>query len=105
MTLYAKINSENIVENVIICEDSQIGLFTGYWVKITDSTKEAYIGREYNSVSNKFIPIKPQYNSWVLDENFNWVAPIEKPESGNYFWNEDLVQWEEYELDNTTPEE
>lgn len=103
MSKYAKINSDNIVENVIACEDSQIGIFPGEWVKITEETKEAFIGGGYNRISNKFIAIKPPFDSWILDEDFNWSAPKPKPESGDYRWNEDIVDWEEYESDHTPP--
>ncbi len=47
MSKYAKINSENIVENIIICEDSQVGLLSGKFVKVTDASREAEIGYEY----------------------------------------------------------
>lgn len=105
MSKYAKINSESIVENIIICEDSQIMSFPGEWIKVTELTKEAFVGGEYKREQNKFIAIKPHYNSWILDEDFNWAPPVEKPSSGDYLWNEDLVQWEEYEPDNTVIEE
>lgn len=105
MSKYAKINSSNIVENVIVCEDSQIGSFPGEWIKVTAETKEAHVGGEYNRENSKFISVKPQFDSWVLDEDFNWVAPTEMPLSGNYIWNESLAQWEEYEPDNTAPQE
>jgi hypothetical protein len=103
MSKYAKINSENIVENIIVCDDSQIGIFPGSWIKITEETKEAFIGGEYNHENAKFIPIKPHYSSWVLDENFDWVAPVVKPSDGFYIWNEETLQWQEPEI--AVPEE
>jgi len=105
MSKYAKINSENIVENVIVCGDSQIGIFPVEWIKVTSETKEAYIGGEYNRENSKFIAIKPQFDSWELNDNFDWAPPVEMPSVGHYLWNETLVQWEEYEPDNTAPQE
>ena len=101
MSRYAKINLNNIVENVIVCEDSQISLQDGYFVKVTTETKNAQIGGEYNKESNKFILIKP-HESWILDEDFNWTSPVEIPSNAqltpldaviNYFWNEENQEW------------
>ena len=105
MSKYAKINSENIVENVIECEDSQISIFPGEWIKVTNSTKDAHIGGDYNRENSKFISVKPPFDSWILDNNFDWVAPAEMPTEGNYLWNEELVAWEEYTPTNILPEE
>lgn len=104
MNKYAKIEN-NIVTNVIISDDSQIATFDGIYVKISESTNDAWIGGEYREDVNKFIPIKPHFDSWILDSNYVWVAPVEKPSSGEYLWDENLVQWVEYEPDNTAPEE
>jgi len=97
MSKYAKINSENIVENVIICDDSQIFLFDGNYIKVTSDTRDANIGCEYNVSHNKFISAKP-YPSWVLGEDFIWHAPNgDSPEDGDYEWNEELQQWNNLE--------
>lgn len=40
---YAKIE-QGIVTNLILCEDSQIGSQNGYYVKVTEATKEGKIG-------------------------------------------------------------
>jgi hypothetical protein len=93
MSKYAKINSENIVENVIVCEDSQIGTQSGDHIKVTDITRDAVLGGSYDSINNKFINLKP-YQSWVLGEDFNWQSPIgAKPEDGDYEWNEEDASW------------
>jgi hypothetical protein len=102
MSLYAKINETNIVENIIICEDSQISLINGRHVKVTELTGNASIGFEYSSDHNKFIAIKP-FDSWVLDNDlFAWKAPVALPEDANvtplgsvinYRWNEEDQEW------------
>jgi hypothetical protein len=93
MSLYAKINSENIVENVIVCEDSQISSIEGFYIKETTSTKSANVGEKYDSVNNKFIPAKP-YESWKLGEDFEWHAPAALPSlDGTYEWKEDAQEW------------
>lgn len=93
MTRYAKINLDNIVENTIVCDDSQISLFQGNFIKITETTGDCSIGDLYLLESSKFIPPKP-YESWVLDESFNWVSPIgENPNPAIKYWDEETQSW------------
>ena len=41
-----------------------------------------------------FIPPKPDYPSWVLDEGTClWVAPVPMPEDGAYVWDEEAGDW------------
>jgi len=85
MSKYAKINSDNIVENIILCDDLQILLLDGRYIKITDSTKDAEIGYSYHSDVDKFVS-KKLWDSWSLnEETYEWEAPIQKPSSGNYY--------------------
>ncbi len=91
MSRYAKINSENIVENIIICEDSSISLFSENYIKETEETQKANIGNTWDAENQKFIAPKP-YDSWSLNENFEWQAPVEKP-SLNAFWDESNMSW------------
>jgi hypothetical protein len=91
MSNYAKINSENIVENVIICEDSNISLFSGNYIKETEETQKASIGDTWDTENKKFIAPKP-YDSWTLNENFIWTAPVEQLVSNSY-WDEDSNSW------------
>jgi hypothetical protein len=95
MSRYAKINSgSNIVDNIIVCEDSQINLLDGTFVKIIlESTKECSVGYSYDAENNKFISPKP-YDSWVLDENFEWISPIgENPNPALKCWDEESQNW------------
>lgn len=92
MSKYAKIEN-NIVTNIIVCEDSQIVNFDGTFIKITENTGSAAIGLEYNLSKNKFIKNKP-YDSWVLSEDLVWVSPIgDAPSDGSYEWNEEDQEW------------
>lgn len=95
MSKYAKINSENIVENIIECEDSQIALLEGIFIKVSNDTNEPFIGGEYIKGKNKFIENNP-YPSWTLNQNtLKYDPPTEKPE-GNFHWNEESGFWIEY---------
>ena len=94
MSKYAKIEN-NIVNRVIICEDSQINTFEGTFIKVTTDTYDAYVGYSYNQESNKFISLKP-YDSWVLGEDFKWHSPLgDAPTSGDFEWNEEDQEWNE----------
>jgi len=56
----------------------------------------AGIGYLYDSTRDIFLPPQP-YPSWILDEEFNWITPVPKPDSGFWVWNEELLRWEEQE--------
>jgi|LauGreDrversion4_2_1035121.scaffolds.fasta_scaffold295060_2 hypothetical protein len=95
MSKYAKINSENIVENIILCEDSQIGTQPGVHIKVTNETNEPVQGFEYNLEKNKFTSPQP-YESWTLNaDTLVWECPDgPKPTDGFYRWNEETLKWE-----------
>jgi len=94
MSNYAKINSENIVENVIICDDSSINTLEGFYVKETESTGAASIGFTWNSSKNKFIKIQ-FYPSWTLNnETCEWEPPVARPSAPwSGYWDEESQEW------------
>jgi hypothetical protein len=62
----------------------------------------ACVGMTYDEIRDAFIPKKPSYNSWVLNEDTcNWEAPVAMPEltqeqidNKNYYtWNEETLSW------------
>ena len=94
MSLYAKIE-DNIVSNILVCEDSSIGLLDGTYVKVTEDTNMPGIGLAYSSEKNKFAEVQP-FASWIFnEETFKWDAPSAKP-AGNYHWSEEEVDWIEF---------
>jgi len=93
MTSYAKINENNIVENLIVCLDEDINTQQGTHIKVTSETNEARIGDQYVSEKNKFKTPKP-FESWTLnEETLIWEAPKIKPTDGFYRWDEDSNDW------------
>lgn len=55
----------------------------------------AGIGFTYDETADVFIAPQP-FPSWVLDENYDWQAPIEYPADGNsYLWDESSLSWVE----------
>lgn len=101
MIRYAQIEN-NIVVNVIVCEESQIDTLPGFYVKETTETNNAQIGYEYVSEKNKFKSNQP-FSSWVLDEDScKWNPPVELPEGSEltafgtivgYSWDEESLSW------------
>ena len=113
MAHFAHINSEGIVDNVIVAErefiDSGAVGDPTEWIQTSYNThggqhpegrplrkNYAGIGYTYDPVRDAFIPQKP-YESWVLNEfSCLWEAPIAYPtDEKMYFWNEEIVNWEE----------
>lgn len=47
----------------------------------------------YDETNDIFIKVQP-YNSWTLNNNFDWVAPVSYPDDGEiYFWDENNLEW------------
>jgi hypothetical protein len=95
MRSFAEINQDNIVLNVISCDENGLPDFVvGNYVESTDSTRKAQVGGVYDSVNNKFIDLKP-YESWDLNSEFEWESPSgPKPTDGFYKWNEESLSWD-----------
>lgn len=61
----------------------------------------AGVGYTYDPNRDAFIPPRPDFPSWVLNEDTcYWMSPVPYPEDGNdYLWDEDSSDWvllEEY---------
>lgn len=54
--------------------------------------KYAAIGDTYNDEADAFIPPQP-YPSWLLDSNYDWVAPVPCPTEGRWKWDEAAGDW------------
>ena len=53
----------------------------------------AGIGYTYDEEADAFIPPKP-FESWVLNDQFSWVAPIDYPQDEKlYYWDEEAGNW------------
>lgn len=118
MAHFALINEENIVQSVIVInnsilinpntglEDENLGIefcksLYGQdtkWVQTSYNSNfrknYAGIGYLYNQDLDAFIPPKP-YASWILDtETYQWSSPVPYPEDEKvYDWDEENVRW------------
>lgn len=112
MSHFAHINSDNIVDLVIVAEQDHIDTLpdASSWIQTSYNTHGgvhpenrplrknfAGIGYTYDTTRDAFIPPKP-YPSWVLnEETCLWECPVPYPENTNdipYIWNEELQQWD-----------
>ena len=121
MAHFAKLNSENIVEKILVVSnevatDEQSGVnFLNNLLKTNDTWKQtsyntvggvhklggtpfrknyAGVGYKYDESRDAFIAPKP-YNSWTLNEtSCLWEAPTPYPDDGNlYIWDEENLTW------------
>jgi len=93
---YAKLNSENVVENIIVSDDLNITTLSGVFIKIEErhlTESGPSIGDTYFSEKDKFKE-RQWWNSWTWDEDlWKYVPPTPKPSSGKWFWNENDQEW------------
>ena len=99
MSHFAKINENGIVQEVIVAEqefidsleDSSLWIQTSYNHNIRK--QYAGLGYTYDKLNDVFITPQP-FPSWSLDSNFDWQAPVSKPDDGkSYTLNEDTKSW------------
>ena len=110
MAHFAKVKN-GIVTQVIVAEQDFIDTQEGTWVQTSYNTEGgehklggtplrknyASIGGTYDSSKDAFIPLKPPFPTWTLNETpCQWEAPVAYPDDGKeYFWNETTTSWDE----------
>ena len=118
MAHWARIDENNIVVEVVVCDNNDPNGDEGYqwlitnkpgtWIKTSYNTiagvhleggtplrkNYAGIGMRYDERLDAFIQLK-MFESWVLDENTCiWQPPIYYPTDGkDYDWDESTVSW------------
>ena len=117
MAHWAELDENNIVLRVLVGsnEDADEGYqwlidnLGGRWLKTSYNTMRgihtqggtplrwnfAGIGFTYREDLDAFIEPSP-FVGWLFDENImEWVAPRPKPDSGFWYWNNDIADWDE----------
>jgi len=113
MAHYAFLDENNIVVDVItgidetelidgLTPEEWYGNFRGQRCVRTSYNNNirkqyAMIGGKYDEELDVFLSPKP-YPSWILNENHDWVAPVEFPEElqivgASVHWDEDSLEW------------
>jgi len=116
MAHFAKINENNIVEQVVVVNNSILldengiekeskgvdflnSLFgSATWIQTSynNNFRKQYAGLNYtyDKINDVFVCPQP-YNSWSLDSNFDWQPPTPYPDDGLiYIWNEENKTWD-----------
>ena len=107
MAHFAKIDSNNIVTEVIVSEKNFINSgkvgdeFLWVQTSYNDNFRKNFagIGYTYDSTRDAFIP--PQlFNSWTLNEDTcQWESPVAYPDDDKiYDWDEATTNWTEMEV-------
>jgi len=112
MAHYAFLDENNIVTEVITgVDETELieGLDTETWygnykgqackrTSYNNKIRKQYagIGYFYDPVADVFITPQP-FQSWSLDENFDWQPPTPRPEGFGWVWDETNLEWVEIE--------
>lgn len=110
MAHFAEINSEGVVQRVIVAEQNFINSgavgdsFNWIQTSYNNNFRKQFAGKGmvYDKVKDIFMDAQP-YPSWVLDENNDWKPPVKLPDDcvkgddggKHYIWDEDNVNWKE----------
>jgi len=108
MAHYAFLNDDNIVTEVItgideteliegVDPETWYGQFRGQRCVRTSYNNRirkqyAGIGYRYDQTADVFIAPQP-WPSWQLDGNHDWQPPTPMPNEGDWYWNEDSLEW------------
>ena len=105
MSHFAEINSDSIVQRVIVAEQDFINSgvvgdsFNWVQTSYNGNFRKNYAGSgyTYDKAKDAFIAPKP-YPSWTLVEaTCQWEAPTAYPTDGKiYNWDEDTLAWVEF---------
>lgn len=118
MAHFAEIDENNIVLRVLVVSNDEehrgqeflaedLGL-GGTWIQTSynDHFRKQFAGPGYiyDPVNDVFLTPQP-FDSWVLNDNFDWVPPVPKPKDqpkyGIYHtWNEDTISWDQVIIEN-----
>lgn len=105
MAHFAQIDENNFVVRVIVLSNDleQTGEqwctehFGGLWKQTSynHNIRKQYAGIGFIYDPHKDIFISPQpFLSWSLNENSDWIPPVEYPSDGAfYYWDEENQNW------------
>ena len=96
MTIYADLNENNLVINVIVADQKFIDNLP-HGSEFLILTRGG-IGWTYDAAADVFIAPQP-YSSWTLDNNYDWQPPTPQPPSPpQTYWDEQLQKWVIYDV-------
>jgi hypothetical protein len=90
---FAKIEN-GIVTQVIVTETKPEGDWVETFKNAYPNPRKQYAGIGDNWNGEVFYSPQP-YPSWILNDNYDWEAPIPMPEDGKqYLWDEETQSWQ-----------
>ena len=110
MAHFAELDENNIVIRVLVVPDEQehrgqqflaVDLnLGGRWIQCSynNNIRKMYPGAGYNydATADVFYPAQP-FPSWTLNANHDWQPPTPRPIEGDWYWNEQSLEWIEVE--------
>lgn len=110
MRTFAEVNEDNVVINVAVFEDGLTPVDLGWsgWYETADNIRKNVAGPGSTFVPEAegyplglFYPPSP-YKGWVLDANYEWGPPADKPYPEGFgappclaYWDNDIEDWAE----------
>ena len=110
MRTFAEVNQDDVVINVAVFEDGLTPVDLGWsgWYETADNIRKNVAGPGSTFVPEAegyplglFYPPSP-YKGWVLDENYEWQPPADKPYPEGFgappclaYWDDDIEDWAE----------
>jgi hypothetical protein len=116
MAHFAKVNDNGVVENIIVIADEDCGGgnypesephgqafigslgIEGTWKQTSynNNFRKKFANQGYLFLAEPDVFVEPKpYPSWNLNSQYDWVAPVTKPEDENhYIWNEESQSWD-----------
>ena len=110
MAHFAEIDDDNVVIRVLVVPDDEehrgqeylsgdLGL-GGNWIQTSYNANIranfAGPGGTYDPTNDVFLHPKP-FDNWVLDEAYQWIPPVARPDGEYWGWNQETSEWDELE--------
>jgi hypothetical protein len=98
MANFALVNQDNLIVTVVVADKEYIDSGAlgdpANWIEDTPERKgTAGVGKTWDPIDQAFIGEQP-WPSWFLNRDFEWEAPVPRPEDGNvYRWHEEILNW------------
>lgn len=110
MRRFAEVDENNVVINVALFEDNCTPVDLGWsgWYETADNIRKnpaspgsTFVLEAEGYPLGLFYPPSP-YKGWVLDENYEWQPPADKPYPEGFgeppclaYWDNDIEDWAE----------
>ena len=119
MRTYAEVDENNTVISVAVFDDDNTPVDLGWsgWYETKEGLRKNIAGPGYTFVPEaEGYPLGlfygPHNKGWVLDENYDWQPPVDKPypedldgEGSRWYWNDTEGDWVEAPLPEEEEEE